>query len=145
MSAPTFSCEVASPCGHAVARRRLPKRVDQRLVCLRDPKVRSRAPGELESLQASLKDPNYRLFADGPELVAMNAEGLERDADAFRLFERLGVQDPSHAFYLGWELQKAALAIQLGKEYVQDRALRWGFLTREEESHRGRGKEEAAD
>ncbi|HVJ81677.1 MAG TPA: dihydropteroate synthase, partial [Planctomycetia bacterium] len=130
---------------HAVARRRLPKRVDPRLVCLRDPKLFARAPGELETLQAALKDPNYRLFADAAELVAMNAEGLERDADAFRLFERLGVRDPSHAFYLGWELQKAALAIQLGKEYVQDRALRWGHLTREEESHRGRGKEEATD
>jgi dihydropteroate synthase len=130
---------------HAAVKRRLPKRVDPRLVCLRDPKRRVRAPGDLEALQASLKDPNFRLFADGTELVAMNAAGLERDADAFRLFERLGVTDPAHAFYLGWELQKAALAIQLGKEYVQDQALRWGHLTREEESHRGRGKEEAPD
>ena len=44
--------------------------------------------------------------------------------------------DPAHAFYLGYELAKAVTALTLGKNYVQDQALRWGFLTKEEESHR---------
>jgi hypothetical protein len=30
-------------------------------------------------------------------------------------------------------------ALTLGKNYVQDQALRWGFLTAPEKSHRGKG------
>jgi hypothetical protein len=45
------------------------------------------------------------------------------------------MSDPSHAFYLGFEMQKALTALTLGKEYRQDQPLRWGFLTREETSH----------
>ena len=37
--------------------------------------------------------------------------------------------DPSHAFYLGYEMAKAVTALTLGKNYTQDQALRWGFLT----------------
>ena len=44
--------------------------------------------------------------------------------------------DPAHAFYLGYEMAKAATALTLGKDYRQDEALDWGFLTREEKSHR---------
>ena len=47
--------------------------------------------------------------------------------------------DPSHAFYLGYEMAKATIALTLGKNYTQDEALRWGFLTVPEESHRGAG------
>jgi hypothetical protein len=31
-------------------------------------------------------------------------------------------------------------ALTLGKNYAQDQALRWGYLTRPEESHRGPGE-----
>jgi hypothetical protein len=37
-------------------------------------------------------------------------------------------------------MMKASLALQLGKQYTQDRALRWGLLTKEETSHRDRSK-----
>ena len=43
-------------------------------------------------------------------------------------------------------MAKAVTALTLGKNYTQDQALRWGFLTVPEESHRakmqeaGRGK-----
>ena len=45
-----------------------------------------------------------------------------------------------HAFYLGYELAKAHTALTLGKRYVQDQALSWGWLTVEETSavHRRR-------
>jgi hypothetical protein len=33
-------------------------------------------------------------------------------------------------------MAKAATALTLGKQYQQDEALDWGFLTREEVSHR---------
>ena len=58
------------------------------------------------------------------------------------LFERLRQSGPdgalpknldaAHAFYLGYEMCKAATAITLGKQYQQDEALDWGFLTRPE-------------
>ena len=39
------------------------------------------------------------------------------------------------------EMAKAITALTLNKNYVQDEALRWGFLTREEQSHLDRRKE----
>jgi hypothetical protein len=36
---------------------------------------------------------------------------------------------PPTLFYLGRELEKAALAVQLGKKYVQDNDLRWGYMS----------------
>ena len=59
------------------------------------------------------------------------------DADPFALFSKMKVRDVSHAFYLGYELMKAKTAITLGKQYRQDNALEWGFLTEPEVSHRG--------
>ena len=41
----------------------------------------------------------------------------------------LGVDEASHAFYLGRELERAALAVRLGKKYVQESPLRWGYLS----------------
>jgi hypothetical protein len=96
-------------------------------------------------MQRDVRDPNFRLFVDADRIVAFNAERFEVETDPFQLFERLGVEDPSHAFYLGWEMMKASLAIQLGKEYVQDRSLRWGFLTTEEISHRDRQRRDTQD
>ena len=36
---------------------------------------------------------------------------------------------PNHAFYLGYEMAKAVTALTLGKDYRQDQALDWGYLT----------------
>ena len=123
----------------SITNRRLPKHVDPRLVMLRDPKTHQQSEADLRRLQEEIRDPNFRIFAENGQVVAMNNELFETDADPFLLFERLGVEDASHAFYLGWEMMKASLAIQLRKDYTQDRALRWGFLTREEKSHRESG------
>jgi hypothetical protein len=65
------------------------------------------------------------------------------NADPFLLFEELLGRSPanldaSHAFYLGYEMAKAVTALTLGKQYRQDEALDWGFLTVPEESHRER-------
>ena len=70
------------------------------------------------------------------ELHAINRDGHRHGTDPFELFEKLGPVDPAHAFYLGYEMAKAVTALTLGKNYTQDQALRWGFLTREEKSHR---------
>jgi hypothetical protein len=41
-------------------------------------------------------------------------------------------------------MAKAITALTLGKNYVQDQALRWGFLTAPETSHHGTLKEDQA-
>jgi dihydropteroate synthase len=51
--------------------------------------------------------------------------------DPFLLFEQIQAQatiDPAHAFYLGSEMARAAIALKLGKNYIQDRRLSWGIL-----------------
>jgi hypothetical protein len=53
--------------------------------------------------------------------------------------------DPSHAFYLGFEMAKALTALTLGKRYEQDEALSWGMLTRPEKHHRLVRKRRAND
>ena len=44
--------------------------------------------------------------------------------------------DANHAFYLGFEMAKALTALTLSKEYCQDEALDWGYLTVPEHHHR---------
>ena len=53
--------------------------------------------------------------------------------------------DSSHAFYLGYELAKATTALTLGKQYRQDEALNWGFLTIPEKSAHERRRHQAKD
>jgi hypothetical protein len=45
------------------------------------------------------------------------------------MFDELGVDEATHAFYLGKELMKAAIARGLGKNYRQESPLDWGDLT----------------
>jgi len=128
---------------HAVANKVLPKRIEPKLVMLRDPKVHTQGLAALGELARNITDPNYRIFAEHGELHVMNATVYLRGCDPFELFAELLKADPrldcSHSFYLGYEFAKAVTALTLGKQYTQDRALRWGFLTVEELEHRNPG------
>jgi dihydropteroate synthase len=126
---------------YAVTQRALPKHVDARLVMLRDPAVKEFGGENLAELQRRIRDPNWRLFAEEGRICALNNSHLLSDSDAFVLFEQMGVSDPAHAFYLGWEMMKAKTALTLGKTYRQDQALEWGFLTEPETSHVARRKD----
>jgi dihydropteroate synthase-like protein len=121
---------------HAVRGRVLPKRLEPRLILLRDPKVHELGDAALAELAAGITDRNYRIFAERGELHVLNGERHLRGSDPFALFDAIQQSDasldPSHAFYLGYELAKAVTALTLGKDYVQDQPLRWGFLTRPE-------------
>jgi len=123
---------------YSVNRRVLPKHVDSRLIMLRDPKLRTMGADALERLAGELKDPNYRIFVEAGEIHVMNRDGYWRGGDAYELFEQMTsagkATTASHAFYLGYELCKAVSALTLGKQYTQDEALRWGFLTVPEQS-----------
>ena len=94
---------------HAVHRRTLPKNVDDRLV--------------------TVKDPNFRIFTDRTTITVFNRELFVRGTDIQEIFAQLGVDEATHAFYLGRELARAKLAITLGKTYRQEGALSWGYLT----------------
>ncbi|MEZ6088149.1 MAG: DUF6513 domain-containing protein [Pirellulaceae bacterium] len=119
-----------------------PKNMSDALVMLRDSRLPSFPEDHGEQLASRIKDNNYRILASD-ERIELVSSGLHlQGTDPFEIFEVLMTQpqsgnvDPSHAFYLGFEMAKALTAITLGKRYEQDEALQWGFLTRDEKHHR---------
>ena len=140
-------CDLARRLVHFSLRQQVPpKHLEPRLVSLRDPQVRQFGASHLEQLSADIKDHNYRLFVEDQMLHLVSAGLHLRNEDPFLLFEQLmqgeGQQAPptnvdaSHAFYLGYEMAKAMTAATLSKQYQQDQALDWGYLTRPEKHHR---------
>lgn len=114
---------------HAVSHRTLPKGLDDRLLTVKDPVILEYDEAELQRLHAAVKDPNFRIFADRHTITVFNSEIFVRGTDIQEIFSQLGVDEATHAFYLGRELMKARLAITLGKTYRQEGALAWGYLT----------------
>jgi dihydropteroate synthase-like protein len=114
---------------HAVRHRTLPKNVDDRLVTVKDPEILEYDEAELRRLHAAVTDPNFRIFTDRSTITVFNHEIFVRGTDIQEIFGQLGVDEATHAFYLGRELARAKLAITLGKTYRQEGALRWGYLT----------------
>jgi dihydropteroate synthase-like protein len=131
---------------YAVQNKVLPKRLEPNLVLLRDPKVYEQGEETLQELARRVTDRNYRIFAERGEIHILNGSLYLRGTDPFELFTQLAAADPkldpSHAFYLGYEFAKAVTALTLGKNYTQDQALRWGFLTVPEVSHRNAPRSE---
>jgi dihydropteroate synthase-like protein len=114
---------------HAVTHRTIPKGVDDRLVTIKDPAVLTYSQEELRALQAEITDPNFRIFADAEGITVFNHERFVRGTNIQEIFAQLGVDEPTHAFYLGKELARAHLAVTLGKTYRQEGSLSWGYLT----------------
>ena len=125
---------------HAVTNLTLPKHVEPRLVTLRSGKPQQHGQEVLDSLAEAIRDPNFRIFAERGAIHLVGA-GLHLESrDPFALFKQLEAAgrtdvDPSHAFYLGYEMAKAVTAITLDKDYRQDQALDWGHLTQPEIGH----------
>jgi dihydropteroate synthase-like protein len=130
---------------YAVRHHVLPKNLAPGLVLLRDATVTEPTADELHQLASDIRDPNYRIFTIGGQ-VHVVSHGLHLShADPFELCEQLLRSGPngstpdnldaSHAFYLGYEMCKAATAIALSKQYQQDESLDWSFLTRPEVHH----------
>ena len=121
---------------HAIHQSTLPKHLEPRLLMLRDPKVTEQGQPTLDELASQLKDRNYRIFAERGMIHIMNGEYYLQGDDPFALLAQVQERDSkltaAHSFYLGYEMAKAVTALTLGKEYRQDNALSWGFLTRPE-------------
>ena len=128
-------CDVARRLVHfAVAQQLPPKHLSEELLLLRDAKVLTYTPEQIETLATNIKDHNYRILADNGLLHLLGSGEHFSGTDPFKVFDALmnsGAKnlDASHAFYLGFEMCKAMTALQLGKQYNQDQALDWGFLT----------------
>ncbi|MBB3210065.1 dihydropteroate synthase-like protein [Rhodopirellula rubra] len=136
-------CDIARRMVHYSLREGVPpKRLNDQLVTLRDPKLRPYSPEAIEALAAGIRDNNYRILAqDGVIHLISAGVHLSGDEPFGMMSELLSMPqsknvDVSHAFYLGFELAKAKIAAQLGKQYEQDQALQWGHLTVEEKRHR---------
>jgi dihydropteroate synthase len=114
---------------HSITNRTLPKGVDDRLLTVKDPEILEYSEAELRRLHAAVRDPNFRIFTDRETITVFNNDIFVRGADIQAIFAQLGVEEATHAFYLGRELMKAKLAITLGKTYRQEGALTWGYLT----------------
>jgi dihydropteroate synthase-like protein len=125
---------------HAVTERVLPKHLEPELVMFRDPRLYEVGEEGLRQLARDVTDRNYRLFAEGGAIHVINGSMHLQGTDPFELFAEMQRRDAkldaAHAFYLGYEMAKAVTALTVGKNYTQDQALRWGFLTLPEVSHR---------
>jgi len=135
-------CDLARRLVHyAEHNRTLPKRIEPNLVMLRDAEMLRHGSETFARLASQVKDHNFRVFAEDDQLHVVTAGVHLTEADPFKMFALMQEQasraiDSSHAFYLGYEMAKAVTALTLGKEYRQDEALDWGFLTRPEQSRR---------
>jgi dihydropteroate synthase-like protein len=109
-----------------------PKHVDGRLLTIKDEEFRPYTEAELRELHESITDPNIRIFTDADWIYAFNADRFVKGTDINQLFDELGVDEHTHAFYLGKELMKASIARGLGKNYRQESPLDWGYLTFDE-------------
>jgi dihydropteroate synthase-like protein len=124
---------------YACRERVLLKHLEPDLVLLRDPKVREHGEETLREWAARVTDRNVRIFAERGLVHVLNDKMFLQGSDPIELFAKMQEReaiDPAHAFYLGYEIAKALTALTLGKNYTQDQALRWGFLTVPEQSHR---------
>ncbi len=113
----------------AITRRVIPKHIDDRLLTAKDARPKYWTEAELRALQAAITDPNFRVANTREAIGVFNNRIFLLGTDIQALFDELPVEDPGHAFYLGKELMKAWLALRLGKTYVQEQPLRWGWMT----------------
>ncbi|MGD0919554.1 MAG: DUF6513 domain-containing protein [Thermodesulfobacteriota bacterium] len=107
----------------------LPKHLDDGLVTVKDPPHEYYSEGELRAMQAQVRDRNFRIFTDNENIYVFNNKLFIKGTDIQAIYDELKTEDAAHAFYLGKELQKAALAVRLGKAYAQEEELQWGYLT----------------
>lgn len=84
-------------------------------------------PEQIAEAAAAVRDDNFRIEVAEDGVHIYNRRGHHVATDPFDLFPKLAVEtDGAHAFYLGYELAKAEIALQLGKRYAQDNPVDWG-------------------
>jgi len=125
---------------HAIYQGTLPKHIDDSLLVVKEPERNPYSEEELREMQGLIHDKNFRIFVTENSICVFNSDVFLTGTTADSFSRSLGVADPGHAFYLGKELAKAEMALTLGKKYVQDSPMRWGYITRDHRDHRGNGR-----
>lgn len=131
---------------YAVQQQTPPKHLEPNLVLLRSPRVTEFTEETIAQIGEAITDNNFRIFTAGGQIHALTTGLHVRGLDPFEVMQQILDSpvackiDPSHAFYLGFEMCKALQAITLSKTYEQDEALPWGFLTRPERHWRLKSK-----
>ncbi|MDR1944013.1 MAG: DUF6513 domain-containing protein [Synergistaceae bacterium] len=111
----------------ASGRGTLPKRISSALRELKGPTAKYDLKG-LREMQSRVTDSNWRIFAAEDAVCAFNGDRFLHGRDIAGIYAEMGITDPRHAFYVGRELQKAAIALSLSRNYVQDDDLSWGVF-----------------
>jgi dihydropteroate synthase-like protein len=113
----------------------LPKHLDDSLVTVKDPLdgYEHYTEADLYRMHQQVRDRNFRIFTDGTQIYVFSSVVFVKGTDPDEIFAHLGVSEGDHAFYLGRELERAALALRLGKRYTQEDPLRWGYLSDKED------------
>ena len=106
-----------------------PKDIDDSLITVKDPPHESFGEAELRHMHQLVNDKNFRIFTDSTWIYVFNRDIFIRSTDPQEIFNQLEITDPAHAFYLGKELERAALSVKLAKKYTQEEPLRWGYLS----------------
>lgn len=118
---------------YAKKNQRLPIGINNNLMCLKDRKLNRSEVEEIRDLKTLIKDKNYRILLSEKRIHLFNKDILKTGTDPYDFFDSLDLgNDISHAFYLGVELSRAQIALQLGKNYNQDNELSWGILKTDE-------------
>lgn len=112
----------------AVAEGTPPKVSDHRLLALRDAKGDPFSAAQVSAMRRKVRDPNFRVFVAGGMIHVFNGRVYLKTKSAEGVFDKLDVADPSHAYYLGRELERAQTALRLGKRYTQENPLDWGYF-----------------
>ena len=107
----------------------LPKGIDDGLITVKDTPFQVYGEKELRQMQELVQDKNYRIFTDDRWIYVFNRDLFIQSSDPKEIFDQLDVMEPSHAFYMGREIERAALSVKLGKKYSQEEQLNWGYLS----------------
>lgn len=122
-------CDIARRIMHAACTEgSLPRGIDRGLLAVHDRKPFPYSAAEIGELAAEIRDPSFRVQVGTDGIHVYNRDGHVSGVDPFALFPALAPlqADAPHAFYMGVELERARIAWQLGKRYMQDEPLDWG-------------------
>ncbi len=104
-----------------------PKDISNKLLSLHERKPFPYSTDELKEMWANVKDKNYRIYVNQDGIHVFNNKNFYTEQDAAEFYQYLDIRnDDGHAYYLGMELARAEIALQLGKRYDQDEILKWG-------------------
>jgi dihydropteroate synthase-like protein len=105
----------------------LPKHLDAGLTGLHECAPFPYDSDEIRAAADRVRDRNYRIQVNEDGIHVYNRALYHVGDDPFAIYPQLDVDDDNgHAFYLGVELARAEIALELGKRYTQDKPLQWG-------------------